>query len=69
MVIIKVNFCQFTVNNVGCGYKLESSCLSPNYTMKLCFMKLKSCIKFDHVVRIKTLCHETFWSLMKHNFG
>ena len=47
----------------------EESSLSPNYTMKLCFMKLKSCIKFDHVVRPKTLCHETFWSLMKHNFG
>ena len=43
--------------------------LSPDYTVKLCFMKLESFIKFDHVAGLKTLFHETFWSFMKHIFG
>ena len=43
--------------------------LSPDYTLKLCFMKLESFIKFDHVARVKTLFHGTFWSSMKHIFG
>ena len=48
---------------------LPSNQLSPDYTMKLCFMKLKSCIKFDHVAHPKTLFHGTFLSFIKHSFG
>ena len=43
--------------------------LSPNYTVKLCFMKLKSFIKFDHVAGLKISFHGPFWSFMKHIFG
>ena len=33
--------------------------------MKLCSMKLESCIKIDRVALLKTLFYETFWSFMK----
>ena len=46
----------------------NSEGLSPDYTVKLCFMKLESFIKFDHVARLCSM--ELFGVLfMKNIFG